>query len=72
MAVKPALGALNMGSMNYAKYNGKKKGFVFEFVFPNPFSEIVQIVRAMNEVETRPELEWAMWETRFRSSIWAC
>ena len=57
LAVKPALGALNMGSMNYAKYNGKKKGFVFEFVFPNPFSEIVQIVRAMNEVETRPELE---------------
>lgn len=56
-AIKPAIGALNMGSMNYAKYNSDKKKFVFEFVFPNPFSEIVQIVQAMNEVGTKPELE---------------
>ncbi len=56
-AIKPAIGALNMGSMNYAKYNPAKKNFVFEFVFPNPFSEIVQIVRAMNEVGTKPEME---------------
>jgi len=56
-ALKPAIGALNMGSMNYAKYNTKKKSFVFELVFPNPFAEIVQIVQAMNEVQTKPELE---------------
>ncbi|MDQ7781437.1 MAG: 3-keto-5-aminohexanoate cleavage protein [Desulfomonilaceae bacterium] len=56
-AIKPAMGALNMGSMNYAKYNPKKKDFVFEFVFPNPFSEIVRIVQAMNEVGTKPEME---------------
>jgi len=56
-AIKPALGALNMGSMNYAKYNPSKKSFVFEFVFPNPFSEIIQIVQAMNEVQSKPELE---------------
>ncbi len=56
-AIKPAIGALNMGSMNYAKYNPKKKDFVFEFVFPNPFSEIVKVVQAMNEVGTKPELE---------------
>lgn len=56
-AIKPAIGALNMGSMNYAKYNPKKKSFVFEFVFPNPFSEIMAIVSAMNEVGTKPELE---------------
>jgi len=56
-AIKPAIGALNMGSMNYAKYNAAKKNFVFEFVFPNPFSEIVQIVRAMNGVGTKPEME---------------
>ncbi len=56
-AIKPAIGALNMGSMNYAKYHPKKKGFVFEFVFPNPFSEIVAIVKAMNEVGTKPEME---------------
>jgi 3-keto-5-aminohexanoate cleavage enzyme len=56
-AIKPAIGALNMGSMNYAKYNSKKKNFVFEFVFTNPFAEIVKIVEAMNEVQTKPELE---------------
>jgi len=56
-AIRPALGALNMGSMNYAKYHAEKKRFVFEFVFPNPFSEIMQIVQAMNEVDTKPELE---------------
>ncbi len=56
-AIKPAIGALNMGSMNYAKYHPKKKDFVFEFVFPNPFSEIVEIVKAMNEVGTKPEME---------------
>lgn len=56
-AIKPAIGALNMGSMNYAKYNPKRKSFVFEFVFPNPFSEIIQIVEAMNRVKTKPELE---------------
>lgn len=56
-AVKPAIGALNMGSMNYAKYNSKKKKFVFEFVFTNPFSEIMQIVEAMNTVGTKPEME---------------
>jgi 3-keto-5-aminohexanoate cleavage enzyme len=56
-AIHPAIGALNMGSMNYAKYHPGKRRFVFEFVFPNPFSEIVEIVTAMNEVGTRPELE---------------
>ncbi|MBI5249763.1 MAG: 3-keto-5-aminohexanoate cleavage protein [Desulfomonile tiedjei] len=56
-AIKPPIGALNMGSMNYAKYNPGKKRFVFEFVFPNPFSEIMQIVQAMNGVQTKPELE---------------
>jgi uncharacterized protein (DUF849 family) len=46
-----------MGSMNYAKYHEKKKAFVFEFVFSNPFSEIMAIVKAMNEVGTKPEME---------------
>jgi uncharacterized protein (DUF849 family) len=55
--IKPAIGALNMGSMNYAKYHPGKKAMVFELVFPNPFQEIIAIVRAMNEVGTRPELE---------------
>lgn len=56
-AIKPAIGALNMGSMNYAKYHPKKKRMVFELVFSNPFQEIISIVEAMNEVGTKPELE---------------
>ena len=31
------MAALNMGSMNYAKYSEKRKSFVFDFVFPNTF-----------------------------------
>ena len=38
--VRPAIGALNMGSMNYAKYSSKRKDFVFDFVFENPFRDI--------------------------------
>lgn len=55
--VKPNIGALNMGSMNYAKYHQQKKSFVFEFVFPNPFSEIIEIVSAMKEAGVKPEME---------------
>lgn len=55
--LRPAIGALNMGSMNYAKYHPGRKEFVFEFVFANPFSEIIEIVRAMREAGTRPEME---------------
>ena len=55
--LKPALAALNMGSMNYAKYRPEKKDFVFEFVFPNPFSEIMALIKEMNQVKTKPEME---------------
>lgn len=56
-AVRPAVAALNMGSMNYAKYNAKKKGFVFDFVFPNPFSEIRALLEGMNAAGIKPECE---------------
>jgi uncharacterized protein (DUF849 family) len=56
-ALRPAIGALNMGSMNYAKYHPERKEFVFEFVFANPFSEIRAILEAMNAVGTKPEME---------------
>jgi 3-keto-5-aminohexanoate cleavage enzyme len=36
-ALRPELGALNMGSMNYAKYSPGRKTFVFDAVFSNPF-----------------------------------
>jgi uncharacterized protein (DUF849 family) len=56
-ALRPAVAALNMGSMNYAKYHPARKEFVFDFVFANPFSEIAAILEVMKEVGTRPEME---------------
>jgi uncharacterized protein (DUF849 family) len=55
--VKPALGALNMGSMNYAKYSARRKEFVFDFVFENTFKDISFLLRAMNDSGVKPELE---------------
>ena len=55
--IRPAIAALNMGSMNYAKYHTGKKSFVFDFVFANPFSEITSLVSAMKENGVKPELE---------------
>ena len=46
--LKPELGALNMGSMNYAKYSPKRKALVFDFVFANPFSDITNLLDQMN------------------------
>jgi uncharacterized protein (DUF849 family) len=54
---KPEMAALNMGSMNYGKYSEKRKDFVFDFVFPNPFSDIIMAARAMREGGVKPELE---------------
>jgi len=55
--LKPDVAALNMGSMNYAKYSRRRKDFVFETVFENSFSTIVEFIRAMNDVGIRPEHE---------------
>ena len=56
-ALKPELGALNMGSMNYAKYSSKRKSLVFDFVFANPFSDITYLLEQMNSVGVKPECE---------------
>ena len=56
-ALKPELGALNMGSMNYAKYSEKRKTLVFDFVFANPFSDITFLLEKMNSVGVKPECE---------------
>ena len=42
--LRPDVGALNMGSMNYAKYSRRRKAFVFSFVFDNSFEEIQALV----------------------------
>lgn len=55
--LKPDVAALNMGSMNYAKYSSKRKDFVFKAVFENSFDTIVELLTAMNELGIRPEHE---------------
>lgn len=55
--LKPHIGALNMGSLTYAKYSPKRKSFVFDFVFQNPFSDIIYLIERMNEAGVKPELE---------------
>jgi uncharacterized protein (DUF849 family) len=54
---RPEVAALNMGSMNYAKYSRSRKDFVFKMVFANPFEEIVELLEAMNELGIKPEHE---------------
>jgi uncharacterized protein (DUF849 family) len=46
-----------MGSMNYAKYSRKRKGFVFNTVFQNPFDEIIEFLSVMKELGIKPEHE---------------
>ncbi len=54
---RPEVAALNMGSMNYAKYSRSRKDFVFKMVFANPFEEIIELLRAMSELGIKPEHE---------------
>lgn len=54
---KPEIAALNMGTMNYAKYSEKRKNFVFDMVFPNTYEKIIKMLGAMNESGVKPELE---------------
>ena len=56
-AVRPEVAALNMGSMNYAKYSRRRKEFVFAAVFANPFDEIIEFLEVMNELGIKPEHE---------------
>ena len=55
--LRPEIGALNMGSMNYAIYSAKKKAFYQDYVFANPFKDILFFLEAMNGAGVRPELE---------------
>jgi 3-keto-5-aminohexanoate cleavage enzyme len=56
-AGRPAVAALNMGSLNYAKYSRSRKDFVFQFVFQNPFDEIIELLQAMRRLHIKPEHE---------------
>jgi 3-keto-5-aminohexanoate cleavage enzyme len=55
--LRPEIGALNMGSMNYAKYSPTRKAFVFSFVFENSFEDIVFLLERMKESGVKPECE---------------
>ena len=55
--LRPDVAALNMGSLNYAKYSRSRRQFVFDTVFANPFSEIIEILEALNELGIKPEHE---------------
>jgi 3-keto-5-aminohexanoate cleavage enzyme len=56
-ALRPEVAALNMGSMNYAKYSPRRRDFVFKAVFANPFDEIIALLQAMTEHGIKPEHE---------------
>jgi 3-keto-5-aminohexanoate cleavage enzyme len=55
--LKPDVAALNMSSMNYAKYSRRRKDFVFKAVFENSFDTIIELLQAMREVGIKPEHE---------------
>jgi uncharacterized protein (DUF849 family) len=55
--LKPDVAALNMSSMNYAKYSKRRKEFVFKAVFENSFDTIIEFLGAMREIGIKPEHE---------------
>jgi uncharacterized protein (DUF849 family) len=57
LAQRPHIAALNMGSMNYAKWNSEKKAFAFNFTFNNSFDDIIAFAKAMKEHGIKPEME---------------
>jgi uncharacterized protein (DUF849 family) len=55
--LRPEMAALNMGSMNYALYSSKRKQFLVDNVFANPFHDIRTFLETMNQAGVRPEME---------------
>jgi 3-keto-5-aminohexanoate cleavage enzyme len=55
--LRPDIAALNMSSMNYAKYSRRRKDFVFKAVFENSFDTIIELCTAMHESGIKPEHE---------------
>jgi 3-keto-5-aminohexanoate cleavage enzyme len=56
-ACRPDVAALNMSSMNYAKYSKRRKDFVFKAVFENSFDTIIEFLTAMRDLGIKPEHE---------------
>jgi uncharacterized protein (DUF849 family) len=55
--LRPHVAALNMGSMNYAKWRPQKQQFAFQFVFQNSFDDIIGFARVMKQHGVKPEME---------------
>ena len=75
-ALKPDVAALNMSSMNYAKYSRRRKDFVFKAVFENSFDLISAVHdrddRARDPARARVLRRRATSPTSIRSSTWGC
>jgi uncharacterized protein (DUF849 family) len=56
-ACKPDVAALNMSSMNYAKYSKRRQDFVFKAVFENSFDTIIEFLTEMKALGIKPENE---------------
>ena len=54
---RPEVAALNMSSMNYAKYSRRRKDFVFKAVFENSFDTITEFLTTMRDLGIQPEHE---------------
>jgi 3-keto-5-aminohexanoate cleavage enzyme len=54
---RPHIAALNMGSMNYAKWKAQKQSFAFNFVFSNSFDDIIAFAKAIRAAGAKPEME---------------
>jgi 3-keto-5-aminohexanoate cleavage enzyme len=55
--LRPDVAALNMSSMNYAKYSRRRKDFVFKAVFENSFDTIIELLNVLIDVGIKPEHE---------------
>ena len=75
-ALKPDIGALNMGSMNYAKYSRRRGDFVFKTVFENSFDTIIELctrdARGRASSPSTSASTPATSPTSTRCSTWAC
>jgi uncharacterized protein (DUF849 family) len=56
-ALTPDVAALNMSSMNYAKFSKRRNDFVFKAVFENSFDLIMEFLQEMRELGIKPEHE---------------
>ena len=56
-AVKPEMGTLNCGSLNFGLLSRKKKEFILDDVQMNPWTAILRFAQTMKQCAVKPELE---------------